>query len=249
MENDFRFTVLDWSIVTPDCNNKSAWMTWANDPDVDQQNLPISSPRDPSPLPSTLRRRLRSAGLLAAEAILGMQKISTETRYIFASRHGEFRRNLSLIQNLVRDEELSPADFSLSVHNAIAGLISIANANHAGHTALAAGSDSFCAGLLEACLAMQATPNADVVMIFYDEPLPEPYSKFHDPRESSIAIALHLGAGQSPTNERFGFSWQPKVTQKKESQSQARLFIDFFLRREKDLKIEGQRNTWRLARV
>jgi len=43
------------------------------------------------------------------------------------------------MEGLVAGEGVSPAEFTLSVHHALVGLLSIAQSNRRGHTALAAG--------------------------------------------------------------------------------------------------------------
>jgi hypothetical protein len=124
-----------------------------------------------------------------------------QSRFVFASRHGEFDRTLGILQSLAQREPPSPADFSLSVHNALAGLLSIATRNPLGHCAIAAGPESFCYGLLEAATRLVEAPEEPIVLVFYDMPLPPPYAELL-PAESepTLALALSLttavGAGQ-----------------------------------------------------
>ena len=92
-------------------------------------------PSDPVPL--LLRRRVSAIGQQALRAAWGLPA-AAEARLIFASRHGEFSRTLSILDALANDQPVSPADFTLSVHHALAGLLSIAQRNRLGHTAIAA---------------------------------------------------------------------------------------------------------------
>ena len=69
--------------------------------------------------------------------------------WIVACRHGDIEHKLNLLSNLAQDEMLSPTDFSMSVHNAIIGMFSIATDNKHTYSALAGGPNSFEAGLLE----------------------------------------------------------------------------------------------------
>ncbi len=100
-----------------------------------------------------LRRRVSPLGQHALRAVWGLPESET-ARLVFASRHGEFGRTLSILDALVSDEGVSPADFTLSVHHALAGLLSIVRKNRQGHTAVAAGSESFFFGLLDALLCL-----------------------------------------------------------------------------------------------
>src|ERR1700751_2590895 len=76
-------------------------------------------------LPSLLRRRVSTVGQLAFQAAWPLQP-SGSTRFVFCSRHGEFDRTLRLLGGLAAGVPLSPADFSLSVGNALAGLFAMA---------------------------------------------------------------------------------------------------------------------------
>ena len=53
---------------------------------------------------------------------------------IFASRHGELARTVKIIESIVKLEDVSPTDFSLSVFNTALGLFSIFTENKAPST-------------------------------------------------------------------------------------------------------------------
>lgn len=144
-----------------------------------------------------LRRRVSPLGQKALRA--AWTEVDSAARLVFSSRHGEFGRTLSIMDALVREEEVSPADFTLSVHHALAGLLSIAQGNHLGHTAIAAGTESLFFGLMEAVACSIENPSVPVVLVYYDEPLPEPFDHFRAQEEETIALALRFegreGAG------------------------------------------------------
>ena len=70
---------------------------------------------------------------------------------VFCSRHGEVSRSVDLLMDLAKAEPLSPTSFGLSVHNATAGLFSIARSDHTNSIALAAGQSSVEHAVIEAC--------------------------------------------------------------------------------------------------
>ena len=127
-----------------------------------------------SPVPNLLRRRLTPIGQAALRAAWALPRLE-DARFIFASRHGEFDRSLTMLQHLAAGENPSPADFSLGVHNALAGLLSIAARNQAGHTALAAGVDSFGFGLMEAAAGLIERPDQPSILVYFDPELPAGY--------------------------------------------------------------------------
>lgn len=124
-------------------------------------------------------------------------------RLILASRHGEFGRTLSILDSLAANAGVSPADFTLSVHHALIGLLSIATGNRRGHTAIAAGDASFELGFVEALACLVERPAEPVVLIFYDEGLPAPFADFDESPEPPLAMALALAPGGSD-DETFG---------------------------------------------
>lgn len=145
------------------------------------------------PLPAGVRRRVTPLGRKALEVAGGLTQ-SEPARYVFSSRHGEFSRTLAILRTLSADGSVSPTDFSMSVHHALTGILSIQQGNHAGHTALAAGAESFCFAMMEAAAALMDAPQQPVLVVHYDEPLPEEYAVFEG-QPQAVVLALLLTAG------------------------------------------------------
>lgn len=149
-----------------------------------------------SSLPSLLRRRVSAIGQRAFQAAWPLRP-DAATRFIFSSRHGEFDRTLRLLGGLTAGEPLSPADFNLSVGNALAGLLAMATENRAGHTAITAGEDSFAAGLLEAASCLANGSDERILLVHFDDVLPGEYGELDVPeRTVPVAIALNLATPQ-----------------------------------------------------
>jgi hypothetical protein len=118
-------------------------------------------------------------------------------RVVFASRHGEVQRTLSILHDLVAEKEVSPTLFSMAVHNAVPGLWSIFKGNRAPLTAVAAGPETFGWGLVEAIGAHQADPGSPVLYVYADERLPEPWAEGAF-QTGLHAVAILLGAQEGP---------------------------------------------------
>lgn len=119
-----------------------------------------------------------------------------ETPVVFASRHGETQRSLTLIHELQKEGNVSPQSFSLSVHNATAGLYTIARTCHANVTALAGGNATGAALLSEAfSLLTDGAPS--VLVVACDELLPDCYVPYADEPQAAFAWAAELTAGTS----------------------------------------------------
>lgn len=151
-------------------------------------------------IPMSLRRRLTPLGKLAmGELFRNRAQLSEEHReipWVMACRHGDSNRMLNLLTNLAQQEQLSPMDFSLSVHNAIAGLFSIAMGNKQSSTSLSGGKNTFEMGLLEA-YALAQTRQMPVGYLYYDMPLPVFYGDHPNEEEVGRCISLIL----SPDDE------------------------------------------------
>ena len=167
------FQLLGWSAWTETLATPEAWRIWANavtdDRSADVGYAPSGD------LTMMLRRRATSVGRSALGAAMGLPRVG-EARYILSSRHGELNRTVSILKCLADAEPVSPADFSMSVHNGLAGLLSIATKNTNGHSAVSAGPESFCYGLLEAAACLAEKPDEPVILIHYDE---RPDASFH----------------------------------------------------------------------
>lgn len=109
------------------------------------------------------------------------------------SVHGEAVRTYSLLRDVASDESLSPTAFGLSVHNAIAGQLSILCGIHSPALALAGGDFPLQAGLLEAA-GLLAEGERELVLLFCEEPLPEMYLASAQSAQCICATALHLTA-------------------------------------------------------
>ena len=120
-----------------------------------------------------------------------------DVRVVFASRHGEADRTLAILRDLAAEREVSPAAFSMSVHNAVPGLWSIVKGDHAPVTALAAGAGTFGWGLAEACGELAEAPEAPVLYVYADDRLPEPWAE-GAPQPGLHAVALLLGGAEGP---------------------------------------------------
>ena len=115
---------------------------------------------------------------------------------VFASRHGELGRTVNILHALSAQEMPSPAAFSLSVHNAAAGIFSIARTDPAPSTALAAGDETLLWALQEALIRLDADLDAQVLVVYADEPLPTEYPASASTPEPAHALAFLLSHGE-----------------------------------------------------
>jgi len=92
----------------------------------------------------------------------------------------------------VATEDGVAGDFSLGVHNALAGLLSVSTRNHGGHTALAAGIDSFGFGLMEAAVCLLERPKIQSFSSITTRPSRRLSRHGTGCTETTLALALML---------------------------------------------------------
>jgi hypothetical protein len=146
-------------------------------------------------MPKALRRRMSVFDLGVARCVIGLAGQGVDEDIVFASRYGNMGVTLDLLVLLAKNELLSPAKFSISVHNAAAGAASQILVNRAGHTAVAAGPRSLAAGLTEAWTRIR-TGSPSVIFVYSDLPLMVPYDEFDEPGPG-VHLAIRLGASDA----------------------------------------------------
>ena len=214
-----------------------AWAAWL-------PRLSLSLP-ETSDAPALLRRRVSPIGQKALAAAWGLPNLA-ESRFVLASRHGEFGRTLSILDSIAADEIMSPADFSLSVHHALAGLLAMATHDGRGHVALGAGAESFGYGLLEAAACLADDPSEPVVLLAFDEPPPAPFDRFNDAGEETVAAAFALSRGSS--GNRISLRFSPTGSDEPSDASQIETFLRFLEGDEARARHVGARLSWDWSR-
>jgi hypothetical protein len=205
MSNDgFRFSIASAAAWAPGVETQADWLAWANG------DLTISGDHDPPVklMAPMLRRRAGFLGKMALEVAYQCLGKEVEVPTVFCSRHGEVTRSVDLLMDLAKAVPLSPTSFGLSVHNATAGLFSIARSDHTNSIALAAGQSSVEHAVIEAC-GLIADGEPRVLLVVYDCPLPAVYGAFQDCHEQPFAWAWLMHA---PTDDVLSLSWSSLVT-------------------------------------
>lgn len=146
------------------------------------------SSQDHKTIPASVRRRLNSFGRDAGTSIA--DKIESSPLIVFASRYGDAVRSVDILEEICKGEEISPMNFSLSVHNAVSGLFSIGWKLKQMQSVISAGANTFVMGLTEAFSLLKSFPDEDVLLIYVDVPLPSVFSEFDDAGEATEICAL-----------------------------------------------------------
>jgi hypothetical protein len=172
-------------------------------------------------------------------------------RYVLSTRHGELTRALTVLDAIEADGMPSPTDFSMAIHHALLGLLSIHTGNRLGHTALSAGWDSFANGLLEVASCIAERPDEPVILVHGDDKLPGGYEAFREPDDAALplVVALALGAPGAVPGRDVTLELAPAGTDAEPAACMAADFLRFFLSNEPHARAIGQRTQWIWRRV
>lgn len=131
-------------------------------------------------LPAMQRRRMSKLSKLAVQTALLLMQQEKIDYLIFASRHGEIARTTKIISDIVQDEDISPMAFAQSVHNTAVGLTTIIAKKAIAATSIAAGGQTVYAALIEAYTYLQVNNQDKVLVVVFDEQIPDIYAKEQD---------------------------------------------------------------------
>jgi hypothetical protein len=176
------FIVCNWCAWTPDINDR-------NDRLIDAGKTTV-----PACVPKMLQRRLTPLARAVFSVADACIEADEALPVVFSSAHGELSKSLLMLQAIQAGEELSPTAFSLSVHNAIAGLFSIAYHNHQEITVIASGQEGIAPAFIDA-LGILHEGASEVLIILYDEPVADfypiaPFNLSAAPCALALRIAL-----------------------------------------------------------
>ncbi|MFK5951058.1 MAG: beta-ketoacyl synthase chain length factor [Methylococcales bacterium] len=214
------------------------WSIWPplNDKGVTQAELL-------SAIPKMLKRRLSPLARIVFCAAIPCLEEHSKIPTVFSSTHGELAKSFKMMQMIEAGEEISPTAFSLSVHNAIAGLFAMAYENKVQSTVVAPGEEGIAAAFIEA-MGLLDEGEKQVLIILYDEPLVSfyPDKPYKLTTNKSCAVALTISKTGSGTP--MCFSYQNNSGDDGEQAIQLPLLIDFLANQQDSLLLHSPRHSW-----
>jgi hypothetical protein len=192
------FRIEQWRAWAPGLDSAQAWNAWAQAPAM----VPESNDQpECASLPPMQRRRLSRLARMTMEVASPLCGDDEQLPFVFASRHGETTRTYALLGDVADEQPLSPTQFGLSVHNAIAGQWSILRGQRGESVAIAGAADTFEHAMVESA-ALLSSGAPSVLAVIAEETPPSAYDGWITDVPFSYALALRLGAvdaaGASP---------------------------------------------------
>jgi hypothetical protein len=193
-----------WAAWAPGLEDEQAWLGWCAEP------RPLAAEGNPeaSFLPALLRRRCspltRIMLTVAFECCDEPERAQVGS--VFASRHGNINESIDLLERLAHQLPLSPTRFSHSVHNAQAGLFSIAAGNRRASSSIAAEEETFGCAWLEALTFLERFPETPVLLVMAEVPLAPVFAALVDEPPASYGLGLLLASRGPGARLDFGIS-------------------------------------------
>jgi len=199
-------------------------------------------------VPKMLKRRLSPLAKIVFCAANECIDEHTIIPTVFSSTHGELGKSFAMMEMLEAGEEISPTAFSLSVHNAIAGLFSIAWQNKLQSTVVAPGEEGLAAAFIEALGLLQEGAE-QVLLVFYDEPMLDfyPFAPFKLSADESCALALRIA--KSGEGQALRMSSLPLTGNDGEQPVQLPAFIRFLADPQAQLTLKTPQHSWRWEKM
>ena len=190
LDMDATFSIDVWSAFAAGLEDEAAWRAWARAPWLPTGDA-MPALADMAPMQ---RRRVERLGRAALQVAWRCQRDDDgNLPLVFATRHGDLERTHKMLAELARDEPLSPTQFGLSTHNAIAAQYSIARGLHGNYLSVSALRATPEAAVTEA-LGLLADGAPAVLVVVYDDALPSDFAEFRDEPEVLHAWAWRIVA-------------------------------------------------------
>lgn len=241
------FGIRAWSAWADGLETQHDWHAWSVDP-----YLPAATAQAPAltEMAAMLRRRLPLLGRVALASAYACEPDNARTDgmpAVFASRHGDTIRLVTMLKDLAVAAPLSPTAFGLAVHNAIGAVRSIDLADMNNLQALSAGRDTVETAVLEAC-SLLADGAPEVMLVNYDAPIAEPYGPFADEPGCLYSWCWRIGA------PRAGEPWYSLTLSDEPAGARAARLphgldvLRFMLSGDTRLRHRGERASWHWQR-
>jgi hypothetical protein len=192
--DEFAFSIIKWSAWAPGITTHEDFQQWA------QGEKPISGDILSSPaidkIPPLQRRRLSQLTKISLNVALNCTDKGEDIQSVFASRYGEWGQTLGLLESIAHGEDISPAGFSMSVHNTAAGIYSIINKNTAAYTAISGIDMTFDTALIETLGRLNGQEN--VLLVIAEEHVPDIYKNLFQKNMLPFGLGLLVGHEDSP---------------------------------------------------
>jgi hypothetical protein len=187
MNSKSHFHIDSWAAWAPGVSSHDDWRAYfANTLAINPEDK-----ADVAFLPAMQRRRLSPLARAAFYVTEQIMSSAEACPSIFCSTYGETQRTYGILEDIAKQQEISPTAFSLSVHNAISGQFTIFFDNKHPTSAMAPSERDYLLPIADA-LAQLNEKASSVLLVYYEEALPEFYQPYAKSTEFPCALAFRI---------------------------------------------------------
>jgi len=238
------FALSKWNAWALGINDIHDWLNGSKGDPVLQQDKTVI----PASVPKMFQRRLsplaKAVFNSADKCIVTGEQIPT----IFSSAHGEICKSLEMLNTIQASDEVSPTAFSLSVHNAIAGLFSIIHTIQQEITVIAPGQEGIAPAFIEGPGILQEGADA-VLLVIYDEPIADFYTVAPFNLNADNTSALTLRIALTGDGLPLQLSRSSMTRDDGEQPIQLFAFLRFLLDEARSLSLGNRGHSWRWQKL
>ncbi len=235
-----------WDCWAPGSENPAQWLRWseggAAPAGEGKPDLPDIKPMQRRRLSPVARAAFHAAG----NCLSGIERPAS----VFTSTYGQPAQTLKLMESIARREAVSPAGFSLSVHNSIAGLFSIIHGLTGPSITISAGAEGISTSFLEAAGLLAEGAAHDVLVVCFEEVLPAAFRPFEE-NPPAIMATCALVSREADNSEHLRLERLDSAQEHKADPFwlQMRNVIAFLESEAESLSLPCRSSTWRWSRV
>ncbi|MCR5762693.1 MAG: beta-ketoacyl synthase chain length factor [Treponema sp.] len=181
------------SCWAPGISSSQDWAEWKNGAKS------ILCTEDTPPLSFTtpiFKRRLSQLSKMTIQVVHDAIETSPckDIKQAFISMRGEIKREFTINEKLIKEHEVSPSAFSLSVFNAPIALASIACKLKGGYSVIFPSDGNFYNALTAACAPVLCDDEKDMLLVYADELVPECYGTLRPENNEPFAFAAVISS-------------------------------------------------------
>ena len=178
------------------------WKEWAKG----KREIPeVSDSPSLDFMPPLFRRRLSQLTKMTVHTVHHVIEESgkKELKIFSAGNYGEINREFQINEQLVKDNDILPATFSLSVFNTPAAQATLACKIHSGYTAAFGSKGSFYDSLAAAVSIILSGDEKEILFTWGNEKLPDEYTSHNG--EKSVPLCFSLILSSEKNEKAFSF--------------------------------------------
>ncbi|WP_261858832.1 beta-ketoacyl synthase chain length factor [Photobacterium sanguinicancri] len=235
--NNISFNINKLMPLSAGLTSDAEWLYWAEN---DHEWLMPTATVPHDLIPPMARRRMSQLSKMAVQSAIAISQEQEVDYIIFSSRHGELTRTVQLLQDILAGHDASPTAFSQSVHNTAAGLYTILTKQAIPVSSLSAGENTFPSALIEANSYLAQHPSHQVLVVDFDQPVPDIYRSFTQETFHGYAVAMLLTQGAD-----FQLSWTANRSEQVQYPlPHALTLVSHLQLNDSQWSINSQRNQW-----